>query len=111
MSYTVLACLAVIAAVTTDLLLLRSRLLRTSLFWRAYVLLLFFQLLFNGVLTGFSIVRYDPHAIIGIRIAFAPVEDLAFGFALILLTLASWARLTAGPRTGAAVRDKTADEQ
>ncbi len=108
MSYTVLACLAVLLAVATDLFLLRTRLLRTSLFWRTYLVLLFFQLLLNGVLTGFSIVRYNPHAIIGIRIAFAPVEDLAFGFALILLTLASWARLTAGSPVGAALPGETA---
>ena len=49
-----------------------------------------FQLLFNGVLTGLRIVRYDPSTILGLAVAYAPVEDLGFGFALILLTLASW---------------------
>ena len=37
---------------------------------------------------------YNPRDILGPRIAFAPIEDLAFGFALILLTLSCWARLT-----------------
>ncbi len=36
---------------------------------------------------------YHPDAIIGIRIASAPVEDLLFGFALVLGTLTSWIRL------------------
>jgi len=102
-SYTALACVAVLAAAGTDLLVLRTRLLATAQFWLSYVLLVCFQLLFNGVLTGLSIVRYDPRTIIGLRLAFAPVEDLAFGFALILLTLASWAWLTGGSRNRRAI--------
>ena len=45
-----------------------------------------FQLLFNGVLTGRGVVRYDPAAILGPRLVNAPVEDLVFGFALVLPT-------------------------
>ena len=52
---------------------------------------LVFQLLINGVLTGRGVVIYDPGAIWGPRIAYAPVEDLLFGFAMVTLTLASWA--------------------
>ena len=37
-----------------------------------------------------GVVRYAPDAIIGSRIAYAPVEDLAFGFALVLVTLSVW---------------------
>jgi lycopene cyclase domain-containing protein len=44
----------------------------------------------NGVLTGRGVVRYDPAAILGPRVLNAPVEDLAFGFALVLATLATW---------------------
>jgi lycopene cyclase domain-containing protein len=33
---------------------------------------------------------YRPDAIIGIRIASAPIEDLLFGFALILCVMAMW---------------------
>lgn len=95
MSYTVLASLAVLLAAVVDLAVLRTRLLRSTGFWLAYGIMLFFQLLVNGTLTGLSIVRYDPSAISGMRIAFAPVEDIAFGFALILLTLTVWVRLTA----------------
>jgi lycopene cyclase domain-containing protein len=35
---------------------------------------------------------YSPDAIIGIRIASAPAEDLLFGFALLLLVLVMWER-------------------
>ena len=44
--------------------------------------------------------RYNPAAILGLRLAYAPVEDLGFGFALITITLCCWARLTAAPRPG-----------
>ena len=96
MSYTVLAAASVVLAVAADRWILRTRLLRSADFWLTYVILLFFQLLTNGVLTGLHIVRYNPSAIIGLRIAYAPVEDLAFGFALITVTLCCWTRLTAG---------------
>ncbi len=99
MTYTELAGVAVLLAATVDVGLLRTRLLSTGTFWLAYAILLFFQLLMNGALTGLAVVRYDPHEILGPRIAFAPVEDLAFGFALILLTLSCWVRL-AGGRAG-----------
>jgi lycopene cyclase domain-containing protein len=89
-----LAASSVLLAGVLDLAVLRTGLLRSGIFWRAYAILLFFQLLVNGALTGLSIVSYDPNTILGPRIAFAPVEDLAFGFALILCTLTVWVRLT-----------------
>jgi hypothetical protein len=35
-------------------------------------------------------VMYSPNSIWGLRIAAAPVEDLLFGFSLILITLDCW---------------------
>jgi lycopene cyclase domain-containing protein len=101
MSYTLLAAIAVILTVTVDLWILRTRLLRSQAFWASYAVLLFFQLITNGVLTGLHIVRYRPAAILGVRLAYAPVEDLAFGFALITFTLCCWVRLTGRARPGA----------
>jgi lycopene cyclase domain-containing protein len=94
-SYTLLAVLGVAAAVLVDVVLLRTRLLTTRAFWVAYAIVLFFQLLTNGVLTGIPIVRYDPDFIVGWRLVFAPVEDLLFGFALIVITLSTWVRIGA----------------
>jgi lycopene cyclase domain-containing protein len=91
MSYSALAVAAVVAVLVVDLAVLRTRLVTRRVFWVAYAIVLFFQLLMNGVLTGLDIVVYDPGAIWGLRIAYAPVEDLLFGFALVTLTLASWA--------------------
>ena len=90
MTYTALAALGVLAAVLVDTVLLRTWLLRRRTYWTAYAIVLFFQLVTNGIFTGLDIVRYDPGAILGPRIAFAPVEDLLFGYAMVTLTLSTW---------------------
>jgi lycopene cyclase domain-containing protein len=98
-SYTAAALLGIVAAVLVDVLVLRTRLLATRQWWAAYAIVVAFQLLTNGWLTGRLIVTYDPDAILGAgsvpflgdgRLAYAPVEDLGFGFALVLLTCALW---------------------
>jgi lycopene cyclase domain-containing protein len=90
-TYTVLAVLGVGAAVLLDLVVLRTRLLTRRVFWTAYAIVVFFQLLTNGWLTGRDIVTYDEDTVLGPRLVFAPVEDLLFGFALVVSTLAWWA--------------------
>ncbi len=98
MSYTVASVTAVAAAVALDVVL-RTRLLRSRSWWTAYGIVLLFQLLTNGWLTGRGIVRYAGSAILGSgrivafgdgRVAYAPVEDLGFGFALVLASCAMW---------------------
>ena len=105
MTYSLAAAIAVLVAILADLGLLRTSLMRSRRWWAAYAIVLVFQLLTNGWLTGRGIVRYDGGAILGServvfigdgRLAYAPVEDLAFGFALVLLTCATW--VWAGPR-------------
>ena len=91
MTYSALAVAAVVAVLVVDLAVLRTRLVTRRVFWVSYAIVLAFQLLANGVLTGRGVVTYDPNVIWGLRIAYAPVEDLLFGFALVTLTLASWA--------------------
>jgi lycopene cyclase domain-containing protein len=90
-TYSALAVTAVLAVLVVDLAVLRTRMVTRRVFWVAYAIVIVFQLLMNGVLTGLDVVVYDPDAIWGPRIAYAPVEDLLFGFALVTLTLASWA--------------------
>jgi lycopene cyclase domain-containing protein len=90
MTYTEAAVLGVAGALAVDLLVLRTRLVTRAVFWATYPIVIVFQLLSNGILTGRRIVIYDPAAIIGWRIAYAPVEDLLFGFAMVLLTLSVW---------------------
>jgi hypothetical protein len=104
MTYTQLAVLGVVVVVLLDLVVVRTRLLRRRVFWTAYAIIVFFQLVTNAILTGLRIVRYDGAAIVGSstpaaapppflgdgRIAYAPFEDLLFGFALVVLTLVLW---------------------
>jgi lycopene cyclase domain-containing protein len=98
-SYTAAAVLGVVLTVLLDLYVLRTRLLTRRVFWTAYAIIVFFQLVTNGILTGREIVTYDGDAILGSgtprlfgdgRIVYAPVEDLLFGFALVVQTLAWW---------------------
>jgi len=104
-SYSALAVTAVVAVLVVDLAVLRTRMVTRKVFWAAYAIILVFQLLMNGVLTGLRVVVYDPDAIWGPRIAYAPVEDLLFGFALVVLTLASWAAVNRRANT-ASRRDR-----
>ncbi|HEX3705233.1 MAG TPA: lycopene cyclase domain-containing protein [Mycobacteriales bacterium] len=99
MTYTVAALIGVAFAVLLDLAVLRTNLLRHKGFWASYVIIVCFQLLVNGILTGKRLVVYSPHAVLGgatphlfgdWRIADAPVEDLLFGFSLVVQTLAWW---------------------
>jgi hypothetical protein len=104
MTYSQLSILGVVIAVSLDLWIFRTALTRRRVFWKSYAIIILFQLLTNGVLTGFRIVRYNGDKILGSdtpassapafigdgRIAFAPVEDLLFGFSLVLLTLVLW---------------------
>ena len=91
MSYSALAVLAVVGVLVVDLAVYRTRMVTRKVFWAAYAIIVTFQLLMNGVLTGLDVVTYDERTIWGPRIAYAPVEDLLFGFAMVTLTLASWA--------------------
>jgi len=90
-SYSALAVTAVVAVLVVDLAVYRTRLVTRRIFWATYAIVVVFQLLMNGVLTALDVVTYDPGTIWGLRIAYAPVEDLLFGFAMVTLTLASWA--------------------
>ena len=107
MTYTELAVVAGVCAVALDRWVARVRLTASRTWWTAYAIVVVFQLLTNGWLTGRGIVRYASDAIIGSsritflgdgRVVWAPVEDLLFGFALVLLTCAAWVWVGARPR-------------
>ena len=90
MSYTLHAVVGVLAAVVFDLAVVRTNVVLRKAFWTSYAIIVGFQLIVNGLLTGIHIVRYDPRRIIGARLAYAPVEDLLFGFAMVTVTLSMW---------------------
>ena len=94
MSYTQLALLSVPLVILFDFYITKSSVLSRKSFWNAYAIMLFFQIITNWWLTSREIVSYSPDAIWGPRIASAPVQDLLFGFSLILITLDNWVTVT-----------------
>lgn len=90
MTYTELTSLALIIAVLSDIFLFKTSLLTTRAFWGSYAIILPFQLLTNWWLTSNEIVRYSKEEIIGLRLASAPIEDLLFGFAMVVGFLSFW---------------------
>ena len=93
MTYTFIVLAFATASLALDLFVTRIRLVTRRAFWTSYAIILPFQLLTNWWLTSRNIVMYRGGAIIGWRIASAPVEDLIFGFALILGVLTLWVKL------------------
>jgi len=90
MIYSDIALVAILFAVITDLFILRTQVITRGIFWLTYGLIFPFQLLTNWWLTSKNVVMYSSSQIIGARFAGAPIEDLLFGFSLILMTVALW---------------------
>ncbi|HEX5395967.1 MAG TPA: lycopene cyclase domain-containing protein [Candidatus Limnocylindria bacterium] len=99
MTYTAAAALGAGFAVLLDLAVLRTNLLCRKAFWASYLIILAFELAVDGILTGRRLVVYSPASIVGgmtprligdWHVAYAPFEDLLFGFSLVLQTLAWW---------------------
>ena len=82
MTYTQLALLAVPLAILFDVFVTKRRMITRRTFWTSYAIILPFQLLTNWWLTSREIVMY--------REQFITVEDLFFGFALILGVISMW---------------------
>lgn len=92
-TYTLLAAVVLMAIFLFGVAALKTTLFSSPKFWIAYAIVLFFQLLTNGYLTGQNIVLYNAIDITGTRIVFAPIEDLFFGFSLVTLCLLVWDKL------------------
>jgi lycopene cyclase domain-containing protein len=90
MSYSDIAVTALALSVLFDLFIVKTQLLTKSVFWTSYAIIFPMQLITNWWLTSRNIVIYNPHEIVGRRLAGAPLEDLLFGFSLILSILSMW---------------------
>ena len=91
--YTVWSAVAVIVVVALELLWLRTGLFTRLQFWIAMAIVFFFQCLVDGWLTKLSapIVLYTENQMLGVRAPWdIPVEDFAFGFAMVTLALLLW---------------------
>lgn len=98
-TYTDIVIQALTGAVLLDLYIVKTQLLTRISFWLSYAIIFPFQLITNYWLTHRNIVIYSPATIMGRRLAGAPIEDLIFGFSLILSTLSVWVWL--GQRSNA----------
>ncbi|OYN91511.1 lycopene cyclase domain-containing protein [Parenemella sanctibonifatiensis] len=94
--YTVMAVVGVIAVILVELALLRTGIFTRPAYWIALVICLAFQIPVDGWLTKLSapIVLYHPDQILGIRFPWdIPIEDFAFGYAMLTLTIMVWQHL------------------
>jgi lycopene cyclase domain-containing protein len=90
MNYTDIAMTAFAIAVMNDLFGFKTSMLTRPAFWTSYSIILPFQFLTNWWLTSRNIVMYDPGTILGPRLFSAPIEDIVFGFALLLAVMGLW---------------------
>lgn len=100
--YTVAAVGSVVVVAALELLVLRTGLLGRLQFWLSMLIVFAFQVVVDGWLTKLSapIVLYDDRETIGVRFPWdIPVEDFAFGFSMVTLTLLVWRRLQVGRAT------------
>ena len=93
MIYSDIAIASLLFAVLFDLYGIKTLLLTKSVFWTSYAIIFPMQLITNWWLTSRNIVIYNPDAIIGRRLAGAPLEDLLFGFSLVLTVMSMWVYL------------------
>jgi lycopene cyclase domain-containing protein len=93
--YTLWAAVAAVAAIALEVVWLRTGLFRNPAYWITLAITWAFQIPVDGWLTKLSapIVIYNRHDFSGVRFPWdIPVEDFAYGFALVTLVLALWVR-------------------
>lgn len=98
LAYTVPALASVVVVAAVELLWLRTGIFRTLRYWLAMAIVLGFQVPVDGWLTKLSdpIVLYAEDEMTGVRFPWdIPVEDFAFGFGMVTLTMMLWVRLGA----------------
>lgn len=95
--YTVSVVIGMVAVVAMELAWLKTGLFRTVRYWASMAIVLGFQVLVDGLLTRrpIPVVGYDDSQTSGVRFPWdIPIEDFAFGFALVTAVLLIWVRLT-----------------
>jgi lycopene cyclase domain-containing protein len=104
--YTLAAAVAAAAVVLLELAVLRTGLFREPRYWLTMAIVFAFQIPVDGLLTHAAapVVSYSDAATSGVRFpADIPVEDFAFGYALVTLALLLWRRH--GPEDGRGADD------
>lgn len=97
--YTVAAVASVVVVAVAELFWLRTGIFTSLRYWLSMAIVMGFQVPVDGWLTKLSdpIVLYLESETIGVRAPWdIPVEDFAFGFAMVTATLLIWIRLGEG---------------
>jgi lycopene cyclase domain-containing protein len=103
--YTLWALVAAAVVVVAEVVWLRTGLFRRPAYWVTLAVVWAFQIPVDGWLTKLSapIVVYNRHEFSGIRFPWdIPIEDFAYGFALVTAVLLLWVR--SGPTWGQRVK-------
>lgn len=93
--YTAAAAVAAAGVVACEAGWWRTGIFRARAYWVAMAIVAGFQVAVDGWLakTSDPVVTYDPKRLIGLRIPPGiPVEDFAYGFALVTMAIALWER-------------------
>lgn len=93
--YTVWAAVAAAAVIGIEGVWLRTGIFRMPSYWVTLAVTWAFQVPVDGWLTKLSapVVRYNPTEFGGVRFPWdIPIEDFAYGFALVTLALLLWIR-------------------
>ncbi|MDQ6782220.1 MAG: lycopene cyclase domain-containing protein [Actinomycetota bacterium] len=93
--YTVWALVAAAGVVCIELAWARTGLFRRPGYWVTLAITWAFQIPVDGWLTKLSapVVIYNPTELTGVRFPWdIPIEDFAYGFALVTLVLVLWVR-------------------
>jgi lycopene cyclase domain-containing protein len=93
--YTLWAAVAVVGTVVVETAWVKTGLFRRPAYWVTIAITWAFQIPVDGWLTKLSapIVIYNSHDFSGIRFPWdIPIEDFAYGFALVTLVLIGWVK-------------------
>jgi len=93
--YTLWAAVAALAVIALEVRWWKTGLFRRRAYWITLVITFAFQIPVDGWLTKLSapIVEYNPKEFSGVRFPWdIPLEDFAYGFALVTLVLLCWLR-------------------
>lgn len=71
----------VLAAVTLDVLVLKTRVIAMRQMWYVLVGMLILTAIFDQLLTGIPIVTYNEATMLNIKIGYAPIEDFLYTIA------------------------------
>lgn len=88
MTYAVLSLAVLIAVFAVTVPTLR-KLASRPLLWTALALIIL-TLVFDNIIVGVGLVAYDDDLILGIRLPIAPLEDLSYTLAAVMLVPAVW---------------------